>query len=300
LPLWKGRLAFALRRQIANDQIENRKSKIANGEVHIAEAFSRARGEGRAALITYLPLGFPTPEESLDLVGALAKGGADIIELGVPFSDPLADGPTIQRATHAALQQGMTLTRCLEMAAQVRDRGMSVPLLFMGYLNPILAYGPERFVRACRGAGVDGLIVADLPPEEADELEGACRAEGQALVYLLAPTSTPARVALIAGRSTGFVYLVSVTGVTGARDRLPTGLAELVRGVRAATDKPVTVGFGIANGAQARAVGQLADGVVVGSAIVERAGWGDSAREAVRDFVRSLRHALEEEWDGGE
>ncbi|MEA3345402.1 MAG: tryptophan synthase subunit alpha [Chloroflexota bacterium] len=261
----------------------------------MAQAFSGARSEGRAALIPYLPLGFPTPGESLELVGALAEGGADIIELGIPFSDPLADGSTIQRATHAALQQGMTLSRCLEMAAQVRDRGVKVPLLFMGYLNPILAYGPERFIRACREVGVDGLIVADLPPEEADELEGACHAEERALVYLLAPTSTPARVTLIAGRSTGFVYLVSVTGVTGAREGLPAGLSDRVRLVREVTDKPVAVGFGIAGGAQARAVGQLADGIVVGSAIVERAGWDEGARQAVRDFVRSLRDALEEE-----
>lgn len=280
-------------RNVRRTDDERPVNKILSGEACIAETFREAKGEGRAALITYLPLGFPTPEESLDLVGAMAEGGADIIELGVPFSDPLADGPTIQRATHAALQQGMTLTRCLEMAAQVRAEGVVVPLLFMGYLNPILAYGPEQFVRDCREAGVDGLIVADLPPEEAGELEGACRAEGRALVYLLAPTSTPARVALIAGRSSGFLYLVSVTGVTGARERLPSGLAELVCRVRAATDKPVAVGFGIADGAQAQAVGQLADGVIVGSAIVERASWGDSAREAVRDFVRSLRSALE-------
>jgi len=265
------------------------------GEKRITATFRRARGEGRAALIAYLPLGFPTPEVSLGMVEALAEGGADIIELGIPFSDPLADGPTIQRATHVALQRGMTLTRCLEMAAELQARGVELPLLFMGYLNPILAYGPQRFIRDCREVGVDGVIVADLPPEEGDELEGACCAQGRALVYLLAPTSTPARVALIAGRSTGFVYLVSLTGVTGARERLPPGLAELVRRVRAATDKPVAVGFGIADGAQARAVGQLADGVVVGSAIVERAGQGDGAREAVRDFVHTLRTALEED-----
>lgn len=265
------------------------------GEERITATFRGVRQKGRAALITYLSLGFPTPEVSLDLVPALAEGGADIIELGIPFSDPLADGPTIQRATHVALQQGVTLARCLEMAAEVRARGVEVPLLFMGYLNPILAYGPERFVRDCREVGVDGLIVADLPPEEATGLERDCRAQGRALVYLLAPTSTPARLALIAGRSSGFVYLVSIIGVTGARERLPTGLVGLVRRVRAATDKPVAVGFGIANGSQARAVGQLADGVVVGSAIVERAGWGDGAREAVIHFVRGLRSALEEE-----
>jgi tryptophan synthase alpha chain len=262
------------------------------GEKRITSAFRRAKDEGRAALIAYLPLGFPTPEASLELVEAVVNGGADIVELGVPFSDPLADGPTIQRATHVALQQEMTLSRCLEMAAELRARGVGVPLLFMGYLNPILAYGPEHFVQACREAGVDGLIVPDLPPEEGDELERACRADGRALVYLLAPTSTAARVALITGRSTGFVYVVSVAGVTGAREALPTGLTELVRRVRAATRKPVAVGFGIRDGAQARTVGQMADGVVVGSAIVERAGRGEGAAEAVRDFVSSLRSAL--------
>jgi len=262
------------------------------GEKRITAAFQRAKGEKRAALIAYLPLGFPSPEQSLELVEAVVEGGADIVELGVPFSDPLADGPTIQRATHVALQQGMTLSRCLEMATELRVRGVAVPLLFMGYLNPILAYGPERFVQACQEAGVDGLIVPDLPPEEGDELERACSTEGRALVYLLAPTSTPARVALIAGRSTGFVYVVSVTGVTGARQGLPTGLTELVGRVRAATGKAVAVGFGIADGAQARRVGQMADGVVVGSAIVERAGRGEGARQAVRDFVSSLRSAL--------
>jgi len=262
------------------------------GEKRITSAFRRTKDEGRAALIAYLPLGFPTPEASLELIQAVVKGGADIVELGVPFSDPLADGPTIQRATHLALQQGVTLAHCLEMASELRTGGVEVPLLFMGYLNPILAYGPECFVQACGEAGVDGLIVPDLPPEEADELENACRAEGRALVYLLAPTSTAARVALITDRSTGFVYVVSVAGVTGAREALPTGLTELVRRVRAATDKPVAVGFGIRDGAQARAVGQMADGVVVGSAIVERAGRGEGAAEAVRDFVSSLRSAL--------
>ena len=263
------------------------------GKEHIAQAFRQASEQGRAALITYLPLGFPTPEMSVDLVLAMAEGGADIIELGVPFSDPLADGPTIQRATHLTLQQGMTVARCLEMAAEVRARGVQIPLLFMGYLNPILNHGPERFTRDCRTIGVDGLIVVDLPPEDAGELEAACSAQGRALVYLLAPTSTPARVALIASRSTGFVYLVSVTGVTGARGRLPTGLGELVQRVRAVSNKPVAVGFGISSGAQARAVGRLADGVVVGSAIVKQAGSGDGARESVRAFVRTLRSALE-------
>jgi tryptophan synthase alpha chain len=262
------------------------------GEQRIADAFRGARQQGRAALIAYLPLGFPTPELSLELMEAMVMGGADIVELGVPFSDPLADGPTIQRATHMALQQGMSLPRCLEMATELRARGIDVPMLFMGYLNPILAYDQERFVRACREAGVDGLIVPDLPPEEGSGLEGACRAEGRALVYLLAPTSTAERVALITGRCTGFVYVVSVAGVTGAREALPADLTALVRRVRAATDKPVAVGFGIRDRHQAHAVAQMADGVVVGSAIVERASLGEGAIDSVREFVSSLRSAL--------
>jgi tryptophan synthase alpha chain len=262
------------------------------GEQRIRNAFRRARHQGRAALIAYLPLGFPSPELSLELIQAAVMGGADIVELGVPFSDPLADGPTIQRATHLALQQGVSLPQCLEMASELRATGVDVPLLFMGYLNPILAYDQERFIRACREAGVDGIIVPDLPPEEGAELEKACRSEGRALVYLLAPTSTPARVALITGRSTGFVYVVSVAGVTGAREALPEDLTKLVRRVREATDKPVAVGFGIRDREQARVVGQMADGVVVGSAIVERAGLSEGAIEAVTDFVSDLRGAL--------
>ncbi|MBC8449822.1 MAG: tryptophan synthase subunit alpha [Chloroflexi bacterium] len=261
------------------------------GTTHIAEAFARARAEGRAALMPYLTLGYPTPHLSLELVEAIVAGGADLVELGIPFSDPLADGPTIQRATYLALQQGMTVARCLEMAAELRARGVQVPLLFMGYLNPILAYGVEAFVRASAQVGVDGLIVPNLPPEEADEVEEACRNSGLALVYLLAPTSTDERIALVSRQATGFIYLVSVTGVTGARNRLPPGLAGFVSRVRAVTEMPLAVGFGISTPVQARQVGELADGVVVGSAIVRLA--EDESARKVEDFVRSLRRGLE-------
>jgi len=243
-------------------------------------------------LIPYLTLGYPTPRLSLELVEAAVAGGADLVELGIPFSDPLADGPTIQRATHLALQQGMTVARCLEMAAELRARGVEVPLLFMGYFNPILAYGVEAFVRASAKAGVDGLIIPDLPPEEGDEIEAACRHSGLALVYLLAPTSTEERIRLVSQRATGFIYLVSVTGVTGARDRLPPRLASFVSRVRAATRMPLAVGFGISTPQQAQQVGELADGVVVGSAILRLV--EDEPARKVEDFVRSLRRGLEE------
>lgn len=262
-----------------------------SGVQRIATAFERARAENRAALIPYLSLGYPTPETSLALAEAAIAAGADLLELGVPFSDPLADGPVIQRAAHVALQGGMTVARCLEMAHSLRQRGIVVPLIFMGYYNPILAYGAEAFCRACCEAGVDGLIVPDLPPEEGGELERACETYGLALVYLLAPTSTPERIRLVSERSQGFVYLVSVTGITGPRERLPVDLGAFVRRVREATDKPLAVGFGISTPEQAGQVAALADGVVVGSALVRLAEEAD-ARERIKDLVGALRRAV--------
>jgi len=272
------------------------KTQNKTGTTLIAETFARVKAEGRAALMPYLTLGYPTPHLSLELVEAAVAGGADLVELGIPFSDPLADGPTIQRATHLALQQGMTVGRCLEMAAELRTHGVEVPLLFMGYLNPIMAYGVEAFVQESAQAGIDGLIIPDLPPEEGDEIEEACRDNGLALVYLLAPTSSEERIELVSRRATGFVYLVSVAGVTGARAQLPPGLAGFVSRVRAATKMPLAVGFGIATPQQARQVGELADGVVLGSAIlrlVEDEAAVKQPAQKVEDFVRSLRRGLE-------
>lgn len=262
-----------------------------SGIRRIAAVFERAEADNRAALMPYLTLGYPTPEVSLTLVEAAVAGGADLLELGVPFSDPLADGPTIQRATHAALEQGMTVELCLEMARELRQRGVTVPFIFMGYYNPILAYGEEAFCQACRDVGVDGLIVPDLPPGEGEALEKTCRQYGLAQVYLLAPTSTRRRVQLVTERSRGFVYLVSVTGVTGARDRLPPNLAAFVGRVRKATDKPLAVGFGISSPEQARQVAGLVDGVIVGSALLRRAE-GTNGREKIRAFVGGLRQAM--------
>ena len=194
-----------------------------NGLVHIAETFAALQKQERAALMPYFTLGYPTAAESLAVVEAMARGGADLIELGVPFSDPLADGPTIQHSTQVALEQGMTVGRCLEMVAQIRARGVTQPLMLMGYINPVLAYGVEHYAADTRAAGADGLIMPDLPMEEADALEAACRAHGLALVYLVSPASTPERVAALAARSSGFLYLVSLTGVTGERAALSTG-----------------------------------------------------------------------------
>jgi tryptophan synthase alpha chain len=257
-----------------------------SGIERIASAFQPQR----TAFMPYAVLGYPTPEASLQVIATLVAAGADLLELGVPFSDPLADGPTIQAATQRALESDVTLPKCIEMVSELRARGVETACLFMGYINPILAYGIPSFVADSAAAGVDGFIVPDLPPEEAGELEDACRQHSLALVYLLAPTSSPERTALIAEKSQGFIYLVSLTGVTGARDSIPPGLAQFVARVRAVTDKPLAVGFGIGSGEQAKAVAQLAEGVIVGSALVQRAG---ESIERVQELAVELRGALD-------
>ncbi len=263
-----------------------------SGLERIAAAFAAARGAGRAALMPYCTLGFPTPEISPAVLRAIAASGADLIELGLPFSDPLADGPTIQHSTQAALKAGTTTGLGLEITAGLRREGVRQPLLLMGYYNPILACGVERFVAEAAGAGADGLIVPDLPPEEAGAAAAACRACGLALVFLLPPNAGAERMRLVASVSTGFLYLVSLTGVTGARRELPPDLAGFIRQVREATALPLAVGFGISNAAQARAVGELADGVIVGSALIDAIGRpGDPAQNAAR-FVRELKRGL--------
>jgi len=264
------------------------------GRARIAAAFEAVRREQRAALMPYFTLGYPDRQTSLAIVTAIAQAGADLIELGIPFSDPLADGPTIQRSTQIALEAGANLAGCLEMVAELRRINVVQPLILMGYFNPILAYGLERFVAQAAEAGADGFIVPDLPPEEAGEMEAACRAHGLALVYLVAPTSTPNRLALAARRTSGFLYLVSLTGVTGVRASLPPDLRAFVARVRAQArpDLPLAVGFGISTPEQAAAVGGLVEGVIVGSALIEAvSGVTDPAAAAAR-FVAKLKKEL--------
>lgn len=253
--------------------------------------FARTRAQGRAAFLPYYPIGYPTIEASLDTIQAMAGAGVDGFEIGMPFSDPLADGPTIQAATQVALGNGVTVRRCLEAVAELRARGVAQPLLLMGYLNPLLAYGPDAFARDARAAGADGLIIPDLPPEEADLFAPGCAREGLALIFFLAPTSTDARIRLVAGRARGFLYVVSVTGVTGARATLPPDLGDFLARIRAQTDCPRVVGFGISGPEQARAMSGLAEGFIVGSALV-RAGAGGV--DAVRDLAAQIRGALDE------
>nr|PZN38934.1 MAG: tryptophan synthase subunit alpha [Bacillota bacterium] len=253
----------------------------------------RARGE--KGLIVYLVAGDPDPETSLALPRAVAEAGADVIELGVPFSDPLADGPVIQAGTARALRAGMTPAGVLGLAARLRAGSPAVPLALMTYVNPVLRIGYRRFCAQAAAAGVDGLIVPDLPHEEAGELREAARAEGLDLIPLVAPTTPPERVAAIVREAGGFVYCVSLTGVTGPRETLPEGFIPLVAEVRRHTELPVAVGFGIATPAQAARVARVADGVIVGSALVRLCGEGLPPERLVEEaaaLVRALKAAL--------
>jgi len=263
-----------------------------NGVERIAAAFAGVRAQGRAALMPYVTLGYPRPALSPAVVEAVATSGADLIELGIPFSDPLADGPTIQRSTQVALEQGMTLAGCLEIVAGLRRCNISTPFMLMGYVNPILAYGVRRFTVDAAQAGADGVIVPDLPPEEAGDLESACRENGLALVFMVPPTASAERIRLIASRSSGFLYLVTLTGVTGARNELPPDLAGFIQRVRQATLLPLAVGFGISNPDQVRAVGNVADGVIVGSALIDVIGQAAEPARAAGNFVRELRKGM--------
>jgi tryptophan synthase alpha chain len=251
----------------------------------IASAF--AENGKRAALMPYLMGGFPSIEESVAAGLAAADAGADLLELGIPFSDPLADGPVIHAAGTDALAAGATPHGVLGVCERLAAR---VPVLLMVYANIVLTAGASAFALRAAAAGASGLIVPDLPHDEADEVRAACDAEGLALVPLVAPTTTPERIAAIGADARGFVYTVSLTGTTGERDELPEGLAETVERVRASTDVPVAVGFGISTPDQARAVADVADGVIVGSRIVRAAGEGGA--DAVGSVVRELAGAL--------
>jgi tryptophan synthase alpha chain len=260
----------------------------------IDAAFERLRARGERALIAYLMAGDPSLAETERLVLEAERRGADLVELGVPFSDPLADGPVIQRADVRALAGGTSLPRVLEMLASLRGR-VRLPLVLMTYYNPVLAFGLKSFARTAVDAGADGLIVPDLPHEEAEPLRAEAEPAGLDLIHMVAPTSTPARMRTIARLSRGFIYVVSRTGVTGARRELPPDLAAQVRTLRLVTTKPVCVGFGVSTPEQVEAVGRLADGVAVGSAIVraieEHAGTAALA-EKVGDFIASLKAPL--------
>jgi tryptophan synthase alpha chain len=257
----------------------------------IAPTFARLREVSQVALMPYLTVGFPQRDSTLELVPALEAAGADMFELGVPFSDPLADGATIQRATRRALEQGVTLSFCLEMIAALRTRGVQAPLLLMGYYNPLLRYGVEQACAELAAAGGDGWIVPDVPPEEAHELRQAATTHDLDLIMFVTPTTPDERIAQITRLASGFIYCVSLTGVTGARHELSLGLADFLSRVRRQTDLPLVVGFGISTAAHVAQVGQVADGAIVGSALINHIAQlpPEQLVEQTTAFVRSLR-----------
>jgi tryptophan synthase alpha chain len=271
-------------------------SKSAAGEHsagRIARRFSQLAEAGELGLVAYITAGDPSLDASEKIFLAAADAGADIIELGVPFSDPLADGPTIQRASERALRSGTTLTGVLDLVRRLRTRS-GVPIVLFGYFNPFLQMGLEKFAESAAAAGVDGVLVTDLTPEEASEYNAAMHARGLDTIFLAAPTSTDARLERIAKATTGFLYLISRTGVTGERDTLPEDLPALVRRARRFTSLPIAVGFGISLPTHVTVLGGIADAAVVGSALVaeiEKAASPEAAAAAVAERIRILKSA---------
>lgn len=260
-------------------------------DTKLTRVFKSANEEGRPAIMPFMTVGWPELGDTERLIPAMIRGGADLIEVGLPFSDPIADGPTVQRVNQRALENGVTTRMAMEVVGRLRDeRGVEAPLLFMGYFNPILAYGLEDFARDCARVGIDGVIVPDLPPEESDELLAACVENGIHLIYLLAPTSTPERVDAVLKRANGFIYLVSLVGVTGARDRLWEGLAEYAARVRQQTELPLALGFGISNREHVERAAAYVDGIIFASALLdhlEKTPSSELESEAER-FVREM------------
>lgn len=260
----------------------------------IQATFERLKQQGETALIPFITAGDPDLATTEELIHTLVENGADLIELGFPFSDPMADGPTIQAASERALAAGTTLTKVLEMVSRVRQH-TNVPLVLMGYYNPLFCYGPERFAADAAAAGVDGLLLVDLPAEESGEVRGCLQQEGISLIQLLAPTTPPPRMQRLVAEAEGFVYFVSMTGVTGASQVDAAAIEEQVRLLQGLSPVPVAVGFGIASPADAAAVGRFADAVVVGSAlvkVVEAYGASSELLPRVGSFVRSLKDGL--------
>lgn len=256
-------------------------------------AFDRAAAENRAALVAYLTFGDPDPATSVVVVEAVAKAGADVIELGVPFSDPSADGPSIQKAMERALDAGASLPGALAAVQTLRERGVHTPIVLFGYYNPIFVMGPDAFAERAAHAGVDAVLTVDLPIDELAELAGPLATHGVSVIPLVAPTSTPERIARLAPLAAPFVYYISLTGVTGSRAAAPVDPARLAQ-IRDASSAPVAVGFGIRTPDDARRFSAIADGVVVGTALVERVAAGDAAGapERVAALVRDLRAAM--------
>ena len=257
----------------------------------IDETLGRLRADAATALVPFITIGFPDLETSESLAEALIASGADMLELGIPFSDPLADGPTIQMTSYRALENGVGVSTSLEVVGRLRANGIDTPLIFMGYYNPFLQFGADRLAAAAEEAGLDGMIVPDLPPEEAESFERTCAGRGIYLIPMLAPTSTDERIERACGQARGFIYCVSLTGVTGARQSLSGGVGGLVERIRKHTDLPVLVGFGVSKRQHVEEIGRYADGAVVASAMLDAVDRAPDDRkiETAAAFVRGLK-----------
>ncbi|MBI5049236.1 MAG: tryptophan synthase subunit alpha [Deltaproteobacteria bacterium] len=278
--------------------MKSQKSEVRSQKLEksrIGETFERLKANGEKALITFITAGDPNLRTNKEIIFELEKSGADVIELGIPFSDPMADGPTIQAASERALKKGATLKHVLELIKAIRKKS-EIPIILFGYYNPIFAYGAKRFANDAENAGADGLLVVDLPPEEAQELKAYADNAGINLIFLLTPTSDDNRMRLVAEKASGFIYYVSVAGITGARKGLSGTIRKSVNKVRQFTSLPVSVGFGISTPEQAGKVSKWADGVVVGSAIVNVIEKNQNSPDLVKkvgEFVSRLKKGME-------
>lgn len=263
----------------------------------IKHCFETLKKDGRKALIPYVTAGDPNPEMTLPLMHALVEAGANIIELGIPFSDPMADGPVIQQAMERALLHKVSLSQVLDMVRAFREQDDTTPVVLMGYLNPVERMGYEQFAQQAADAGVDGVLTVDLPPEEADEVIGFFKERGLDCIFLLSPTTTLDRARKICERASGYIYYVSLKGVTGSSALDVTDVASKLERLRTVTDLPIGVGFGIRDGETAAAVGEIADGVVVGSVLVNKiatyADQPETARGAITTIIRDMRAAMD-------
>jgi len=258
----------------------------------IADRFQELRADGRTALIPFIMAGDPDINFTVKLAMKLAGAGADTIELGIPFSDPLADGPTIQAAASRALAKGIRIAHIFEAVTRIRE-STAIPLVFLVYYNSIYRFGIDRFLEECNHRGVDGLIIPDLPPEDGAEFWQQAQDYGVDSILLAAPTSTSERLQMIASVATGFIYCVSVTGVTGARGQLPAYLNTFIGRIRDITSKPLALGFGISNAQQAAAAAALTDGVIIGSALIDRIMKNDGCMDKGLELIATIRHALD-------
>lgn len=256
----------------------------------IDTTLAAARAEGRSALAPFVTLGYPDMATSEAMAESILESGADMLELGIPFSDPLADGPTVQMTSFRALENGTTLRMALDSLRTLRARGITAPLIFMGYLNPFLNYGIEEFASEASDAGIDGVIIPDLPPEEAPPYQAVLESRGIYLIPLLAPTSTEARIEQACKQARGFIYCVSVTGVTGARSELAGGVEGLVRRIREHSDLPILVGFGVSRQEHVENIARFADGAILASAMLDSVSKvpNEDAAETAASFIRQL------------